>query len=119
MFNILSPVAIAKIVRMQIDIVKRRLQNKNIKLSVSKKVLDYLSKEGYTPQYGARPLKRLIQKKILTTVASLMISAGVMDGGEVAVDMKKGEIDFKVKKQGKKVIRKKKKPSAKKEKVVA
>jgi len=119
MFNILSPAAIKKIVKMQIDIVKARLNEKSIKLTVTPKVLEYLAKEGYTPQFGARPLKRLIQSKILTTVASLMISSGVMDGGEVVVDMRAGEIDFKVKKQGKKPTRKRKNTSAKKEKVVA
>jgi hypothetical protein len=40
-----------------------------------------LAKEGYNPQYGARPLKRLIQNKILTPVASMIISKGIMKGG--------------------------------------
>ncbi len=117
-FNILSPAAIKKIVKMQINIVKERLANKNIALVVKPKVLEYLAKEGYNPQFGARPLKRLIQKKILTTVASLMISSGVMEGGEIEVDMKKDELDFKVTKQGKKVSKKKKTSSTKKEKVL-
>lgn len=119
-FNILSPEAIQTIVKMQIDIVKKRLEDKNITLTVSKKALAYLAKEGYNPQYGARPLKRLIQSKILTDVASHMISAGVTDGGVVAVDINKaGVIDVKVKKKGVKIVRgKKKRTSEKKEKVL-
>ncbi|PJC56156.1 hypothetical protein CO026_01870, partial [Candidatus Kaiserbacteria bacterium CG_4_9_14_0_2_um_filter_41_32] len=61
------------------------------------------------------PLKRVIQSKILTPVASLMINEGMLRGGTVRVDMKKGELDFEVKKRAragngviKKVIKKSK-----------
>jgi ATP-dependent Clp protease ATP-binding subunit ClpB len=64
---------------------------------ISESVVKYLVKEGYNPQYGARPLKRLIQNKILNPVASLMISRGVMAGGTINVDFKKGEFAFEVK----------------------
>lgn len=97
-FDILSQDAIRNIVNIQMDIVKKRLLEKEISLEVSEDVLNYLSKEGYNPQYGARPLKRLIQNKILNPVASLMITQGVMKGGEVVVKMKNGEFDFQVKK---------------------
>ena len=62
---------------------------------------EYLAKEGYNPHYGARPLRRLIQDKILTKVASLMVSRGVLSGGNVVVDMKNKEFAFEVKKKGK------------------
>lgn len=87
-FDILSPQAIADIVKIQVELVKARLLQKEITLQISDAVLQYLAKEGYNPQYGARPLKRLIQNKILTPVASLMISQGVMRGGEIHVDLK-------------------------------
>jgi ATP-dependent Clp protease ATP-binding subunit ClpA len=64
---------------------------------VSKAVISYLSKEGYNPQYGARPLKRLIQDKILNPVASLMISRGVVANGTINVDLKGKEFTFDVK----------------------
>lgn len=99
-FNILSPKAIKKIVKLQIDIVKERLLQKGITLTISKGVLDHLAVEGYTPQFGARPLKRIIQSKILTAIASLMISQGVGEGGEVSVGMKGDQLDFKVTKHG-------------------
>ncbi len=97
-FDILSKESIAEIVKIQVDIIKQRLLVKEIKLDVSDDVLAYLSKEGYNPQYGARPLKRIIQNKILTPVASLIISKGLMKGGAVAVTMKDGEFSFDVKK---------------------
>jgi ATP-dependent Clp protease ATP-binding subunit ClpA len=91
-FDILSPEAIREIVRLQTDIVKKRLMEKEIELTISEQALEYLAKEGYNPQYGARPLKRLIQNKILTPVASIMIGKGMLFGGKVSVGMKKNEL---------------------------
>ncbi len=97
-FDILSKEAIADIVKIQVEVVVERLAQKEIKLSVSPAVLSYLAKEGYSPQYGARPLKRLIQTKILTPIASLMVSKGLSKGGAISVDMKDGQFSFVVKK---------------------
>jgi len=97
-FDILSPEAIKEIVRIQIGMTKKRLLEKEIKLNLSPDVFAYLAKEGYNPQYGARPLKRIIQNKILTPVASLMISRGVLRGGTVSVDMKSEELAISVEK---------------------
>ncbi len=97
-FDILNQQSIAEIVKIQVDLIKERLAAKEIKLDINQEVYDYLSKEGYNPQYGARPLKRLIQNKILTPVASLMISKGVMKGGEIKVGLKDSQFTFDVKK---------------------
>ena len=96
-FDILSPEAVRKIVDIQIAQIQARLKAKEIELTVSPAVFDYLTKEGYNPQYGARPLKRLIQTKILTSVASLMISQGLMKGGNIVVDFKDNDFIFNVK----------------------
>ena len=96
-FDALSKEAIRDIVRIQIDIVKDRMKEKEIELSVTETVVDLLTKEGYNPQYGARPLKRLIQEKILNPVASMMISNKVLSGGTVLVDVRNGEFTFDVK----------------------
>ena len=69
-FNILSEQAITDIVEIQIAQVKTRLTDKEITLEVSPAVIKFLAKEGYNPQYGARPLKRLIQEKILTKIGA-------------------------------------------------
>ncbi len=97
-FDILSHEAIKEIVRIQVDIVRERLLQKEIKLTLTNAVMDHLAKEGYSPQYGARPLKRLIQTKILTQIASLMVSKGLAKGGSITVDMKGDEFTFSVKK---------------------
>ncbi len=101
LFDILSKESIEKIVKIQVDIVIARLKEKDVNLVVTPAVLSYLSKEGYNPQYGARPLKRLIQNKILTPVANLMISQGVVKGGTINVDIKNNDFVFDVKKKKK------------------
>jgi ATP-dependent Clp protease ATP-binding subunit ClpB len=98
-FDLLSPESIAEIVDIQVQDVIDRLANKEIILSVTKEVKHYLATEGYDPKYGARPLKRLIQSKILTPVANMMVGEGMLQGGTVKVSVKKGELDFAIKKQ--------------------
>ena len=104
-FDILSTESIREIVEMQVTEVQARLLLKEITLTLSKDVYDYIAKEGYDPRFGARPLKRVIQSKILTPVASQMVEEGMLQGGTVKVSMKKGELVFDVKKKG---VRKKK-----------
>jgi ATP-dependent Clp protease ATP-binding subunit ClpB len=98
LFNMLGAEAIRTIAEMQIRIVKDRLKQRDITLNISDVVLEYLAKEGFDPHYGARPMKRLIQNKILTPVASLLISNGVKEGGTIEVDIKEGEFFFDVRK---------------------
>ena len=101
-FDILSPEAIRDIVKIQVEQVIRRLAEKGIELALSPAVYDYLAKEGYNPQYGARPLKRLIQNKILTPVANFLISQEVTKGGTITVDWKNDQFSFEVKKKKRK-----------------
>ncbi len=90
MFEPLSADTIKDIVQIQLDLVKRRLLLKGIKLEIMPEVFEYLSREGYNPEYGARPLKRLIQNKILNKVAEFIISRRVENGGIVKVTIKDG-----------------------------
>lgn len=114
-FDILSADTIRSIVNIQIEDVEKRLGKKEISLSVTDEVLDYLAKEGYDPKFGARPLKRVIQSKILTPVANMMVGEGMLQRGTVKVSLKKGELVFDVKRQGGRVKGvKTKKPAAEK-----
>jgi len=115
-FDILSPAVIREIVNMQVDDVKQRLAAKEIELSVSDQVLEYLAKEGYDPKMGARPLKRVIQSKILTPVANMMVGEGMLQGGTAKVDIKKNELSFDIKKKGRRRAQRK---ATKKEPVTA
>lgn len=98
-FDILSPETVRKIVGMQVDEVVQRLASKDIDLRVTDAVLDFIAKEGFDPKFGARPLKRVIQSKILTSVANMMVGEGMLQGGVVKVDMKGDELVFDVKRK--------------------
>jgi ATP-dependent Clp protease ATP-binding subunit ClpB len=98
MFDVLSKETLTRIVDNQIEEVIRRLAGKRITLALSDDVKFWLAGVGHNPQYGARPLKRAIQDKILTPIATLMVGQGVMEGGSVTVTMKGTEPHFEVKK---------------------
>ena len=98
MFDVLAKETLARIVDTEVEEVVKRLATKRISLTLSPEVKTWLSGVGYNPQYGARPLKRAIQDKILTPIATLMVGQGVMEGGSIAVSMKGGEPHFEVKK---------------------
>lgn len=110
-FDILSPEVIADIVKIQVTEVQNRLTSKDITLTLAKEVYDYLAQEGYDPKMGARPLKRVIQSKILTPVANMMVGEGMLQGGTVKVGLNKAgdELTFDIKKKGAR-----KKPAARK-----
>ena len=91
-FDILSEEAIRKIVDLRLKVVKDRLWAKDIDFKISDEALSYLAKEGYDPHYGARPLNRLIQNKILNPVASYIISNDVKKGDAISVSIKNNEL---------------------------
>lgn len=84
-FDVLSPDALAEIVKLRVSLVAERLLEKGIKLSVDAKALKYLAEKGYDPQYGARPLNRLIQTEILNPVANMIIANSVDEGDMILV----------------------------------
>ncbi len=91
-FNYLSQKEIKQIVELEIDKVKARLKKKNIKIKVSEKAKGLLAEQGFDPNLGARPLKRIIQQKVLNPL-SLKIVAGVIKEGErVLIDVEKKKI---------------------------
>src|ERR1035437_215363 len=98
-FDILSEIAIKEIVDLRMKVVKERLLAKDIDFKISDEALSYLAKEGYNPHYGARPLNRLIQTKILNPVASYIIGNGVKKGDTVYVSVKNNELLIETKKQ--------------------
>jgi len=98
MFDVLSKETLTSIVDNQVKEVIARLGTKRITLNLSDEVKVWLAETGYNPQYGARPLKRAIQDKILTPIATLMVGQGVMEGGHVNVTMKAGAPHFEVRK---------------------
>ncbi len=98
-FGVLSKEALAGIVERQVQEIIERLAHKRIALSISSDVRAWLAEEGYSPQYGARPLRRTLQERILTPLASMMIEEGISEGATVTVGIKNNEPVFSVKKK--------------------
>jgi ATP-dependent Clp protease ATP-binding subunit ClpA len=97
LFDVLAPTAIESIVNIQVAQVVARLKDRGVELVLSQDVITHLAKEGYSPQYGARPLKRLIQEKLLTPIASHIIAQTAGKGSVVTVSMKNNEFVFDMK----------------------
>ena len=91
-FETLSEQVIHEIVTIQLNLVAGRLSDKNLSIRVSQPAMKLLSKEGYDPHYGARPLKRVIQNKILNPIAELVLAQEVKDGGVILFDTKGKEL---------------------------
>jgi hypothetical protein len=87
-----------KAVDIRIKVVIERLLTKGINFEISESALSHLAKVGYDPHFGARPLNRLIQNKILNPVATFIISNGVKKGDTVLVGMKGDELSIVTKK---------------------
>ncbi len=97
-FDVLTEEVIKNIVGIQIEKVRERLAAKRIQMNISPEVVEQLAKEGYNPHYGARPLKRLIQTKILNPIAEMLIAKSVVGGETILIDLKNGVISARVEK---------------------
>ena len=85
-FNPLSESVIAQIVKIQVEELNKILVDKEIKLDISKYAVEYLSKKGYEPQYGARPIKRLVQKEILNGLSKELLEGNIQKGDHILID---------------------------------
>ena len=95
-FNHLSQKDIEKIIDLQLEKVESRLLEKKIKIKVNKKAKEVLAKKGYDPNFGARPLKRVIQHLILDPLAKEIIEGKIKERDKIVVDAKDGEIVIKI-----------------------
>jgi ATP-dependent Clp protease ATP-binding subunit ClpB len=102
-FNRLEQDQIHKIVDIQINVLKKRLKDKAIDLDVSDKAMGLLGQAGYDPVYGARPLRRVIQKMVQDPIALKMLKGEIKEKDSVCIDKSKnGELVFEVKTSQKK-----------------
>jgi ATP-dependent Clp protease ATP-binding subunit ClpB len=95
MFQPLSKNDIRKVVDIQFAIIKKRLAENHIKLEADDKVLDYLGAIGFDPQFGARPLKRVLQKHILNELSKHILEGKISAESIVGITLNdKKEIEF-------------------------
>ena len=93
MFDSLSREELRRIVGLQVASLAARLKDRRITLEVSDAAKDLLAERGFDPAYGARPLKRLVQKEIGDALARLILTGEITDDQTVSVDVEQGEGD--------------------------
>jgi len=93
-FNPLHREEIAKIVEIQVNHLRRRLADKRITLDLTPKAKALLAREGYDPTFGARPLKRAIQRLVQDPLALRLLEGEFVEGDTVVVDAEEDAITF-------------------------
>jgi ATP-dependent Clp protease ATP-binding subunit ClpC len=92
LFRKLAQPELRQIVRLLLGATERRLGGREVTIEVTDAAIDWLAEHGYEPEYGARPLRRLIQREVDDRIAELFVSGDLVDGGAVAVDAADGEL---------------------------
>jgi ATP-dependent Clp protease ATP-binding subunit ClpA len=93
-FNYLKKEQIKRIVDLELSKVEKRLAAKEIKIEISEKAKELLVKEGFDPNLGARPLKRVIQRLILDPLSVKIVTNEISEGSRVLIDETGGKIIF-------------------------
>jgi ATP-dependent Clp protease ATP-binding subunit ClpB len=86
---------VRKIVENQLKAVQKMLEKNGVKVEFTKKAVDYVAKAGFDPQFGARPVKRVIQKNVLNELSKIILQEKVDKTGVIVVDEKGGALVFK------------------------
>jgi len=92
MFAPLTQKEIREIVRLQFDQVIRKLSENDVKISITESAIDMIAQQGYDPQFGARPIKRLIQKNILNEMSRKILEGSIKRDQHVLIDIGKDGI---------------------------
>ena len=94
MFEPLSQTDIRDILRMQISDLQEKLAENGVRISFSQEFEDYMSTKGYEPAYGARPIKRLMQKELVNLLAKSILDGHVHRDSEILVGVRDGQISI-------------------------
>ena len=94
MFEPLSQTDIRDILRMLISDLQEKLAENGVRISFSQEFEDYMSTKGYEPAYGARPIKRLMQKELVNLLAKSILDGHVHRDSEILVDVRDGQISI-------------------------
>lgn len=87
MFEPLTRKDILGILNLQLDALKKKMEEHGIRIDFSQKFIDYMSEKGYDPAYGARPIKRILQRELVNMLAKDLIEGSVSKDRPVLVDV--------------------------------
>ncbi len=99
LFKPLTLAEIKRIIELQLKLLRARLADRRIELELTDAAKEHVAREGYDPVYGARPLKRFLQRHIETVLSRKILSGEIQDSSRVLVDFKSGELVFRVQRQ--------------------
>ena len=95
MFTPLSEGEIAQIVRLQVEGIAAMLKENGIDIMLTPKAIELIASEGFDPQFGARPIKRALQRLLLNELAEKIIGGTINKQEQIVVDEKEGKLEFK------------------------
>lgn len=87
MFSPLTREDVTQIVELQFNSLRKTLAEKEIKLSATSEAIEWLAQLGYDPQYGARPIKRVIQKRVLNELSKQVLMGKIQKDSEIVLDV--------------------------------
>lgn len=93
-FSRLSKAELRRIVRLNLTDLERRLKDRDISITVSEQALDLLAERGYDPEFGARPLRRVVQRTVQDPLAMKILEGSIQAGQHVKIDTENGQITF-------------------------
>jgi ATP-dependent Clp protease ATP-binding subunit ClpB len=91
-FRSLAMEDIERIIDIQLALIRKRLQEKKLSLELTEGAKEYIAQQGYSPVYGARPLKRVLQKQLLDTLAMNLLEGSFAEGDQIVIDSGGGGI---------------------------
>ena len=96
-FNTLEKEDIDKIIDIELEKLLDRISELGYKLKLSKKARNFIAEKGFDKQYGARPLKRAIQKYVEDAIAEEIIKSNIQEGDSITMDIGKNDIELNIK----------------------
>jgi ATP-dependent Clp protease ATP-binding subunit ClpB len=94
-FNSLGRAEIKRIIDIQLNLLRKRLSEAKISLELTDRALEFLADTGFDPVYGARPLKRAIQRHVQDPLSMKILDGSITEGDRVVMDVKDGKVVFK------------------------
>ena len=94
LFKPLTFSEIKRIIDLQVKLLRVRLIERHLELELTKAAKEYIAREGYDPVYGARPLKRYLQRHLETALSRQILAGTIQENSRVTVDFKKGQLTF-------------------------
>jgi ATP-dependent Clp protease ATP-binding subunit ClpB len=97
LFKPLTLAEIKQIVELLLNLLRARLADRHIELELSDAAKEHIAREGYDPVYGARPLKRFLQRQVETALSRKLLAGDITDHSRVTIEFKKGDLIFEAK----------------------